>query len=155
MTCFLCRVFPGPQTTALTEDRGPGASAGAGGARSTVSDENASVLELALGVVNAIAPHPGATSAIAELSLLAPLLRVLPKDPTAIGPILRTLFVHTKVVEQVRRALSVMRHTADSTLLDFLSFPSFLSPSLVPSLHTMIVIRRCASGDAQPVLSVC
>ena len=39
--------------------------------------------------------------AMADSSLLPPLIRVLPRDPLAIGPILRTLFVHTKVVEQV------------------------------------------------------
>ncbi len=89
------------QATTLVEDRGPGAGAGAGGARSTVSDESAGVLELALGVVSALAPHPGASSAMAELNLLPPLLRVLPKDPTAIGPIMRTLFVHSRVIEQV------------------------------------------------------
>ena len=40
--------------------------------------------------------------AIADLFLLPALVRVLPRDPSAIGPILRTLFVHSKVIEQVR-----------------------------------------------------
>ena len=97
----LIHLVEASEATAQTEDRGPGAGAGAGGARSTVSDESASVLELALGVVSAIAPHPGASSAMAELNLLPPLLRVLPKDPIAIGPIMRTLFVHSRVIEQV------------------------------------------------------
>ncbi len=99
-------LYPGVchQVSTLKEDRGPGASGGAGGARSTVAGENASVLELALGVVSAIAPHPGASTTIAELHLLPPLIRVLPGDPTAIGPILRTLFVHSRIVEQVPAA---------------------------------------------------
>ena len=87
--------------SAPSEDRGPGAGAGAGGARSTAAAEDAPLRELALAVVNALSTHPLAPVAIAEQHLLPPLIRTLPKDPMAVGPVLRALFTHSRVVEEV------------------------------------------------------
>ena len=52
------------QIAAQMDDRGLGVGAGAGGARSTVGSADASLLELALGVVAAIAPNAGAAGSL-------------------------------------------------------------------------------------------
>lgn len=67
------------------------------------ADSNASKPELALTVIAVLATSQDCAGAIAELHLVPQLLRMLPSNPTALGPLLKTLFAHAVVVEEVGR----------------------------------------------------
>jgi len=82
---------------------GSGASAGAGGARSTPAPPTASLRELTLTAIAAFIPSEQCASTIASLHLVPLLVRHIHKDAASFGPILRTLFSHTCIIAEVAR----------------------------------------------------
>ena len=93
-------------TVAATTNKGAagsGASAGAGGARSTPAKPSASVSELLLTAIAAFAPNEACATVIAQQHLIPTLIRQLPKDAGSFGPILRTFFAHSVVITEVAR----------------------------------------------------
>jgi DnaJ family protein C protein 13 len=87
---------------------GSGASAGAGGARSTPASPNASLRELVLTAIAAFVPFDVCGTAVAKMHLIPALLRQLPRDSGSVGPILRTLFSHTSVIQEMGRVAGII-----------------------------------------------
>jgi len=90
-------------TTTNKGAAGTGNSAGNGGARSTPAPPNASLRELILTAIAAFAPNEACATVLANRHLVPTLVRLLPRDSGAFGPILRTLFSHTVVVAEMAR----------------------------------------------------
>jgi DnaJ homolog subfamily C member 13 len=82
---------------------GSGASAGAGGARSTPAPPTASLRELVLCSIAAFVHNEPCANVVSGRFLLPTLIRNLARDSGAFGPILRTLFTHSKVVAEAAR----------------------------------------------------
>jgi hypothetical protein len=80
---------------------GSGRSAGAGGARSTPASPTATLVELVQTAIAAFAPHDGCAKALSAAHLVPKLLRRMPVDPDGAGGLLRTLFSHSVVVEEM------------------------------------------------------
>jgi len=87
---------------------GSGASGGAGGARSTPAPPSATTREIILTAVAAFAPSDACATTLASSHLIPPLIRCLPKDPGAFGPILRTLFAHGVIVAEMGRTAQMV-----------------------------------------------
>lgn len=82
---------------------GSGQSAGAGGARSTPAPPNATLTELVLTCIAAMATDENLANSIAGAYLLPPLLNRLQNDSASLGPILLSLFAHAGVVAEAAR----------------------------------------------------
>jgi DnaJ family protein C protein 13 len=86
---------------AIQSAGGSGLSAGAGGARSMAASSMAPLRELVLTAIAAFISNEECSATITSMHLLPGLIRMLPHDAAGVGSVLRTLFTHTCVVDEI------------------------------------------------------
>lgn len=86
---------------AIQSAAGSGLSAGAGGARSTAASSTAPLRELVLTAIAGFISNDECAATVTNMHLVPGLIRMLPHDPAGVGSVLRTLFTHTCVVDEV------------------------------------------------------